>query len=177
LRARPAISAHPIAVDLCTGSGAIALAIATECPEVTVYAVELDETAHAWAQRNVAKLAPDIQLLKGDARTALAELNGQVEVVVSNPPYIPWEAVPRQIEALADPSMALYGLGEDGLEVPRGIVVAAARLLKSGGTFIMEHGEEQGAEVRALLDPSEFSAVITHQDLTNRDRYTTAQRR
>ncbi|GAB4083757.1 peptide chain release factor N(5)-glutamine methyltransferase [Myceligenerans cantabricum] len=166
--------ARAVVVDLCTGSGAIALAVATEVPGSRVHAVELDAGAHAWAARNIAAApvraaAPGggyadpvdaagraealVHLVKGDARTALRELDGAVDVVVSNPPYVPPDAVPRDPEvAEHDPAVALYGLGADGLEVPRGIAAAAARLLRPGGLFVMEHAEVQASEARAMVD-------------------------
>jgi release factor glutamine methyltransferase len=168
----------PIAVDLCTGSGAIALALATECPKANVYAVELTESAHNWAARNIAKIAPQITLIRGDARTALTELNGQVDLVISNPPYIPPTEIPADPEvAEHDPASALYGDGVDGLEIPRGIAAAAARLLKPGGLFVMEHGDNQGAAVIELVRQQPFTAIAINPDLTKRDRFVTAIRK
>src|SRR5690606_16899961 len=122
-----------VVVDLCTGSGAIALAVAAEVPAARVHAVELDTAALGWARRNL-EASPDrdrVGVLRGDARTALVELDGTVDVVVANPPYIPPDAEPVDPEVRDhDPAVALYGLGPDGLEVPRGIVRAAARLLR-----------------------------------------------
>ena len=177
-------SSAPIVVDLCTGSGAIALALATEVPAASVYAVELDADAHAWAQRNIAEVAgpergtPLVDLRRGDARLALGELDGRCDVVVSNPPYVPSGAVPRDEEvALHDPSIALFGLGADGLEVPRGIVAAAARLLRAGGTFVMEHAEVQDADVRAIVAATgAFTEISTRADLTGRPRMVVARR-
>ncbi|MCC2310110.1 peptide chain release factor N(5)-glutamine methyltransferase [Cellulomonas chengniuliangii] len=165
-------------VDLCTGSAAIALAVAHEAPGAEVHAVELDAAAHAWAARNVAAVAPGVRLLRGDARTALRELDGTVDVVVSNPPYVPPGAVPVDPEvAEHDPAVALYGLGADGLEVPRGIAAAAARLLRPGGLFVMEHAEVQDAAARALVVATgAFAEVRTETDLTGRARMVLARR-
>lgn len=172
-----------IAVDLCTGSGAIALAIATECPNTQVYAVELNDVAHQWAARNIEHHAtsiakPKVKLIKGDARSALPELHGQASVVVSNPPYLAPDEIPPDVEVHAhDPAMALYGQGADGLEIPRGIVAAAARLLRPGGLFVMEHGDAQAAAVIAILNATGcFTDATAHQDLTTRDRFVTAVR-
>jgi release factor glutamine methyltransferase len=111
-----------------------------------------------------------------DLADALHRLDGEVDVVVSNPPYIPAEAVPRDPEVrLFDPAHALYG-GRDGLDVVRALSATAMRLLRPGGTLVIEHGELQGAEVRALLSADGWRATATHRDLTTRDRATTALR-
>jgi len=166
-----------IAVDLCTGTGAIALAIATECPNVAVYAVELDATAQQWAARNIHDIAPQVQLIKGDAQTALPELNNQVDLVISNPPYLAPHQIPTDPEVHAhDPHLALYGGGPDGLEIPQGIVRAAVRLLKPGGMFVMEHGDNQAAAVATLVANGGFERVVSQLDLTGRDRFITAFR-
>lgn len=168
-----------LVVDLCTGSGALALAVAHEVPAASVHAVELDADAHAWAARNVAAaVGVTVHLVRGDARTALRELDGTVDVVVANPPYIPPDAVPVDAEVRDhDPGVALYGLGPDGLEVPRGVVGAAARLLRPGGTLVMEHAEVQAEAVRALVAATgAFAHVRTAPDLVGRDRMVVAVR-
>ncbi|PFG37678.1 release factor glutamine methyltransferase [Flavimobilis soli] len=175
---------RPVVVDLCTGSGAIALAVATEVPEARVHAVELDAEAYAWAERNVRAVtggsgrAALVNLVRADARTALHELDGTCDVVVSNPPYVPPGAVPVDPEvADHDPQVALYGLGPDGLEVPRGIAAAAARLLRAGGLFVMEHAEVQAEAARALLEATGcFADVATRADLTGRPRMVVGRR-
>ncbi|WP_407317060.1 peptide chain release factor N(5)-glutamine methyltransferase [Isoptericola halotolerans] len=167
-----------VVVDLCTGSGAIALAVATEVAGTSVHAVELDAAAHGWAARNVAALSPAgadavVRLVRGDARTALGDLDGRVDVVVSNPPYVPPGAVPQDPEvADHDPPVALYGLGSDGLEVPRGVTAAARRLLRPGGVLVMEHAEVQAAAARAMVTDAGFVDVGTRADLTGRPRMT-----
>ncbi|WP_298459563.1 peptide chain release factor N(5)-glutamine methyltransferase [uncultured Cellulomonas sp.] len=165
-----------LVVDLCTGSGAIALAVATEVPGARVHAVELDAAAHGWAARNLD--GHRVTLHRGDARTALTALDGTVDVVVSNPPYVPPGAVPVDPEvARHDPAVALYGLGPDGLEVPRGIVGAAARLLRPGGLLVMEHAEVQAAGARAIVDATgAFGPARTEDDLTGRPRMVVARR-
>jgi len=168
---------EPIGVDLGTGSGAIALALATEVPHARVYACENSTDAFPWTSRNFAEVAaPNARLVFADLAEAFPELDGTVSVVVSNPPYIPADAIPRDPEVrLFDPAHALYG-GPDGLDVVRLVSQTALRLLRAGGVLIIEHGELQGAEIRALLDADGWRAIATHRDLTTRDRTTTALR-
>lgn len=171
-------NAQLVAVDLCTGSGAIALALATEVPAAQVHGVELSHEAFEYTLLNNERYQDVVHLVRGDARTALQDLNGSVDVVVSNPPYVPPGAIPKDREvAEHDPELALYGLGSDGLEVPRGITQAAARLLKAGGLFVMEHAEVQDAAARSMLEHTQyFERVGTRLDLTNRPRMVVAYR-
>ena len=182
-----------LAVDLCTGSGAIALALATEVPHSVVHAVELEEAAYDWAVRNlvrqegaVAAVGSRVLLHRGDATRAhleaLAPIVGRVDVVVTNPPYIPDDAVPRDPEVRDyDPPRALFG-GADGLDVVRGIAESAAALLRPGGLLVVEHGDEQGERGGELGVPfvlREHGAwvdVADHPDLAGRDRVTVARR-
>lgn len=177
-RAVVAESGRALVVDLCTGSGAIALAVAQEVAGATVHAVELDAEAYGWAARNVEAVADRVVLLRADARTALTSLDGLVDVVVSNPPYVPPGAVPVDPEvAEHDPAVALYGLGPDGLEVPRGIIAAAARLLRPGGLLVMEHAEVQAVAAReAVRRTGAFEQIATAEDLTGRARMVVARR-
>jgi release factor glutamine methyltransferase len=165
------------AVDLGTGSGAIALSIAHERPDAEVVAVERSPEAFAWAQRNREHVgAVNARIVAGDLADALPEADGTIDVVASNPPYVPDGMVPRDPEVQRfDPPAALYG-GEDGLDPMRAVVATARRLLKPGGLLAVEHGELQGAEVRALLD-DDWRDAATHPDLTGRDRVTTARLR
>ena len=167
----------PLAVDLGTGSGAIAFSLATEVPHSRVYAVEVSEDAFEWATRNRELTgAANATLVLGELVDALHELDGGVDVVISNPPYIPTEAVPRDLEVqLHDPNVALYG-GDDGLDVVRQVSTTALRLLHPGGTLVLEHGELQGAEIAELLRADGWGAVATHRDLLGRDRATVALR-
>jgi release factor glutamine methyltransferase len=169
---------RPVVVDLATGSGALALAVAAEVPAAQVTGVERSAAAFAWAQRNLHRLGlPNARLVQGDLAHALPEADGTVDVVVSNPPYIPDGMVPRDPEVrLHDPSDALFG-GPDGLDPMRAVLTTAGRLLRSGGTLVVEHGEHQGQQVRDLFDPASWTAPITHPDLTGRDRATVARRR
>lgn len=166
-------SPAPIAIDLGTGSGAIALAMATEVPHARVFAVERSPEAHAWAARNTAGVE-NLALVRGDLATAFQELCGAASVVISNPPYVPDEAIPRDPEVrLHDPAQALYG-GPDGLDVVRVISRRALELLHPGGLLVLEHGEQQGAPIRSLLQADGWRSTATHEDLTRRDRATTA---
>ena len=165
----------PIGVDLGTGSGAIALAMATEVPHARVFAAELSPEAHTWASRNTAGVE-NLTLVLSDLAEAFPELDGTASVVISNPPYVPDAAIPRDPEVrLFDPAMALYG-GEDGLDIVRVLSTRALRLLRPGGLLVIEHGELQGASIRELLTQDGWRAAATHRDLTLRDRTTTALR-
>ncbi|MCU1480147.1 MAG: protein-(glutamine-N5) methyltransferase, release factor-specific [Subtercola sp.] len=170
-------SPSPLAVDLGTGSGAIALSLATEVPHASVVAVENSTAAFIWAKQNFRTVdARNARLVFIDLAVALPELDGLVSVVVSNPPYIPSGAIPRDPEVrLFDPEHALYG-GEDGLDVVRDVSRTAQRLTRPGGTLVIEHGELQGASIRTLLSAGGWHAAATHRDLTGRDRATTALR-
>lgn len=165
-------------VDLGTGSGAIALAVAVERPGAEVVGVERSAEALAWALTNLDRVAaPNVRMAAGDLADALPDWDGTVDVVVSNPPYVPDGMVPRDPEVQRfDPALALYG-GPDGLDPMRAVVATAARLLHRGGTLAVEHGELQGAEVRALLEGDPWRDPATHPDLTGRDRVTTARAR
>ncbi|MGY1551087.1 peptide chain release factor N(5)-glutamine methyltransferase [Microbacterium sp. A588] len=166
---------EPIGVDLCTGSGAIALAMATEVAHSRIFAVELSPDAHAWAARNTAG-ADNLTLVQGDLADTLPELDGTAAVVISNPPYVPDDAIPRDPEVrLFDPALALYG-GPDGLDIVRVLSTRALRLLRPGGLLVIEHGELQGEQIRDLLAADSWRAPTTHRDLTQRDRATTALR-
>jgi release factor-specific protein-(glutamine-N5) methyltransferase len=166
---------EPIGVDLGTGSGAIALALAVEVPNARIWAVENSPEAFPWTTRNFEQVgAANATLVFGDLVDALPELDGTVAVVISNPPYIPADAVPRDPEVrLFDPAHALYG-GADGLDAVRHVSRTALRLLRPGGVLVIEHGELQGAEIRALLAADGWRAPATHRDYTTRDRATTA---
>jgi len=170
-------SPAPIAVDLGTGSGAIALAMATEVPHARVHAAENSVEAFIWAKQNVARIgAVNVTLAFVDLADAFPELDGTVSVVASNPPYVPDDAIPRDPEVrLYDPPAALYG-GPDGLDAVRQLSRVGLRLAHPGGTIVIEHGEWQGAAIRGLLTADGWRAAATHPDLTSRDRATTAVR-
>ncbi len=166
---------EPVGIDLGTGSGAIALAMATEVPHARVFAAELSPDAYAWARRNTEGVE-NLTLVNEDLAHAFRELDGTASVVISNPPYVPDAAVPRDPEVrLFDPSLALYG-GEDGLDVVRVLSARALELLRPGGLIVLEHGELQGEAIRTILTQDGWRAAATHRDLTLRDRATTAHR-
>jgi release factor glutamine methyltransferase len=168
---------RPLGVDLGTGSGAIALAMATEVPHARVFGVEVSPHAYVWTRQNFREHGgDDARAVFVDLADALPELDGTVDVVASNPPYIPIGAIPRDPEVrLHDPELALYG-GADGLDVMREVSATALRLLRPGGFLVVEHGDEQAASVGALLTAAGWSAVAHHRDLTGRDRATSALR-
>ena len=170
-------SPNPVGVDLGTGSGAIALAMATEVPHATVVGVEVSPRAFVWTKQNFREVAaPNARAVFIDLALALPELDGTVDVVISNPPYIPLGMVPRDPEVrLHDPEIALYG-GEDGMDVLRHVSATARRLLRRGGTLVLEHGEQQAAQVAALLESDGWTAIASHRDALGRDRATTALR-
>ncbi len=187
-----------MAVELCAGSAAMAISIATEVPGVTMFAVEVDPAALEWTRRNVDIHQPAlvdnnsvVEVVAADARTCaapggvLADLKGRVSVVAVNPPYIPEDAQPREPEVRDhEPRIALFG-GDDGLDVIRGVVMSAAHLLREGGLVVIEHADTQGeagrsGSVPALLRDGETTGlwveVTDHLDLTRRPRFTTARR-
>ena len=166
---------QPIAIDLGTGSGAIALAMATEVPHAKIFAVEKSDLAMPFTRKNFENYAAEnAQVIHGDLTDAFTELDGLVAVVASNPPYIPLQAIPRDIEVRDfDPQLALYG-GEDGMAVMHGVSATAMRLLHPGGFLVVEHADSQGAQVSQLLLADGWRQVRSHKDLTGRDRAVTA---
>jgi release factor glutamine methyltransferase len=165
-------------VDLCAGSGAIALAIKDEVPAAEVHAVELSDLAHAWAIRNRDDLGLDVDLRLGDATLAFPELEAGVDVVVSNPPYIPVGSVPNDPEVRDhDPEVALCGGSPDGLRIPLEVAARAAVLLRPAGFFVMEHADVQGNSLPAALRATgSWQDILDHADLNGRPRAVTAVR-
>ncbi len=166
---------EPTVVDLATGSGAIALAIADEVPGASVHAVELEPDAHAWAQRNLAGSGVDLRL--GDLVTAFDELIGEVDVVTCNPPYIPleaWESVAPEARD-HDPHPALFS-GSDGLDAIRLVEQRASALLRPGGVVGVEHADVQGESAPAVFAAAgRWSEIRDHDDLAGRPRFVTAR--
>jgi release factor glutamine methyltransferase len=167
----------PVVVDLCTGSGAIARSVVDEAPGARVHAIELEERAHRWAARNLAGTAVDLR--QGDMAEAFHDLDGTVDVVVCNPPYIPqeaWESVAPEARD-HDPHAALFSTGADGLGAIRVLERVAARLLRPGGQLGCEHADLQGETApRVFVESSRWADVRDHRDLAGRPRYLTARR-
>ena len=160
-------------IDLGSGSGALALAIATEAPRARVIAVEKSAEAIQWLKKNVAKISENVRVVAGDVADVLPGV--KCDIVIANPPYIPdQQTLPRDV-AEHEPHVALFG-GVTGLELPKLFIDAAARLLKRGGVLAIEHTEEQGKAIDALLS-REFIDIALHQDLTGRPRWTSAVRK
>ncbi|EHR52314.1 protein-(glutamine-N5) methyltransferase, release factor-specific [Saccharomonospora marina XMU15] len=173
---------YPVVVDLCTGSGALALAVAHARADAVVYAVDNDPNALAWARHNAEarRSAGDtpIRLYSGDISdpTVFAELDGLVDLVLCNPPYVPeGTPVPPEV-ADYDPPQAVFA-AEGGLAVIRHAVSAAARLLRPGGGVAIEHDDTHGKAVPPLLRArSVLTDVVDHADLAGRPRFVTAVR-
>ena len=160
-------------VDLGSGSGALALAIATEAPQTHVIAVEKSPEAIHWLKENVSFIDEKVRILESDVATALEGV--KCDVVIANPPYVPdSQELPRDV-ADHEPAVALFG-GADGMKSPRLFISAAGRLLKSGGFLAIEHHEEQGGAIADVLSV-DFTDILLHKDLTGRPRFTTAVRR
>lgn len=163
-------------VDVGTGSGAIALAIADERPDATVIATESSPEAMAWAVRNRTALNKDVHLVAGDLLSGLdKDLRRHIDVVVSNPPYVAtWEEnlLPRDVVE-HEPHEALFA-GEDGLSVIRRLATDSLEWLRPGGGVVVEIGERQGSAVMALLHDLGYQEVAIEKDLVGRDRIATA---
>lgn len=172
---------RPLVVDLCCGTGAIAVALATEVPTAVIHAIDASREAVDLARVNAdLSEAGNVTAGLGDVTDPrlLANFDGGVDVLIANPPYIPSGAIPVDVEVRDyDPPAALFGGGEDGLDVPRAVVIAAARLLRPGGLFVMEHADVQGDQTRALAAATgAFESIETRADLTGRDRMLVARR-
>jgi release factor glutamine methyltransferase len=159
-------------VDLGSGSGALALAISTENEKTRVIAVEKDQAAIEWLKKNVSRINEQVRIVESDVVDALEGV--KCDVVIANPPYVPdSQVLPRDV-AEHEPAVALFG-GPTGLDIPGRFIDTATRLLKPGGFFAIEHTEDQGDAIAALLAKNFFN-IITHRDLNKRPRYTTAIR-
>jgi release factor glutamine methyltransferase len=168
-------TSSPLVVDLCSGSGALALAVANEIPGARVVAVERSTAALAWLRRNCA--GTEVSVIEADVSDprALVELHGRAAVVVCNPPYVP-SPTAVSAEVAHDPAEAVFA-GPDGLALLPAVLETAAALLGSGGTFAVEHDDSQGRSVPALLRADgRWHEIADQRDLSGRDRYSTAVR-
>jgi len=179
--------AEPVAVDLGTGSGAIALSIAQEVPRASVHAVEGDPLARAWAERNITRYVDSYtagrvllhagDFVSGDPATGLKELvglAGRVDLVLSNPPYIPLGSIVPPEVGEYDPPAALWS-GADGLAAVRAVERVARWLLRPGGLVAVEHGAPQGTAVFWVFsEEAGWRDTTNHKDLAGRDRFVTA---
>lgn len=166
---------RPTIVDLCAGSGALALAVADEVPGARVLAVERSSAALPWLARNAD--GSGVVVVPADVRepALLPDLRGRVDAVVSNPPYVP-DSTRVAPEVEADPAEAVFA-GPDGLDLMPAVIARAAELLRPGGIFAVEHDETHGRQLAALLTAGEWAEVTDHEDLAGRPRYMTAVRR
>ena len=172
---------HPRVVDLCAGSGAIGLSVVSEVPGSQVWAVELSPNTAEWTNKNLAEtakrypsIASNYQLEIADATSlaTLAQLDGTIDIVITNPPYVPESDVPEQPEVRDwDPELALYGGSMDGTLIPERIIERAYRLLKPGGALVMEHDVTQGDRLVAYAKADGFTTASTGRDWAGRDRY------
>ncbi len=173
-------------VDLCAGSGAIGLAFATEMPGSEVWAVEKSEQTAQWTRRNLnetARTYPSIasnyhlEIADATLNPTLNQLDGTIDIVLTNPPYVPLADVPQQPEVRDyDPQMALYGGSADGTLIPELIIDRAAGLLRQGGLLVMEHDITQGDRLAAYADAHGFTGACIRNDYTNRPRYLVAEK-
>lgn len=167
------LSAPVSVIDLGAGSGALALAIATEAPDTRVIAVEKSPAAIFWLKKNVSVIAENLRVVEGDVADVLPGV--KCDVVIANPPYIPAaQVLPRDVAGF-EPHVALYG-GPTGMELPRIFIGAAARLLKSTGVLVIEHSQDQGVAIAREL-AVDFVDIALHDDLVGRPRWTSAVRR
>lgn len=168
--------ANPVVVDLATGAGTIALAVAAAVPDARVWGVEAYADAFAWALRNRDRLGLPVRLVQASARDGLREFDGQVDIVVSNPPYVASSELPHVDPEVRDrdPHSAMLA-GDDGLDGVREVEEAAWRLLKPGGRVVVEHSDRQGRSAPRVF-AARWIDVSDFPDQLGRDRYVVARR-
>ena len=184
----------PTVVDLCAGSGAIGLSVATEVADAQVWAVEKSPEAFQYLRKNFEETAKNYENMQissryhavladatkahiSDLTPELAQICGKVDLVITNPPYVPESQVPEQVEVREyDPPLALYGGSADGLVIPEQIMRAAFALLRCGGAMVMEHDISQGDALKKYAESVGFSRARVGNDLTGRPRYTFAEK-
>jgi release factor glutamine methyltransferase len=170
------LPAQPVIVDLCTGSGALAIALAEHYPTARILGVDNSETALGYARRNAE--ATTVELVRADVTgpEALTDLTGSVDLVVANPPYVPDGANLEAEVAQHDPPQAVFG-GPDGMTVVTAVVALAGRLLRPGGLFAVEHDDStSAATVECVTGTGVFAEIAARKDLTGRPRFVTARR-
>ena len=157
--------------DLCSGTGALAIALKRAFPDAEVSAVELSPEACSLLEENARELGTALDVRCSDALDFLLSLGeGELDLVVCNPPYVtPADYSANLAELLFEPTMAFLG-GEDGLDFYRSLSAPALRALKPGGMLAYEIGEEQGCAVKEILERLGFSCVTVHRDLAGLDR-------
>ncbi|MGI9225945.1 MAG: peptide chain release factor N(5)-glutamine methyltransferase [Candidatus Nanopelagicaceae bacterium] len=159
-------------IDLGAGSGALSIALSTECDRVRAIAVEKSPEALLWLRKNVARYVEEMRVVEGDVKNALPDV--KADFVIANPPYVPDDQeLPADVKN--EPSEALFG-GATGLEIPKVFIEAATRLLKPGGVLAIEHTELQGQGISGLLEEM-FTKIELHYDLNDRPRWTSAVRK
>jgi release factor glutamine methyltransferase len=171
------LAARPVIVDVCTGSGALAVALARHRPAARIIGIDDSVTALEYARRNAEGSA--LELVHADATAAglLSELDGQVDLVVANPPYVPDGAILEPEVTQHDPHHAVFG-GPDGMALIIAVVAHAGRWLRPGGLFAVEHDDTTSAQtVELITSTGLFDDVVARQDLTGRPRFVTARRR
>lgn len=169
------LSGKPRAVDLGTGSGAIAISLSKET-NAEVFAIEISQQAAEYAQKNIQKNQAEVELIIGSIEQELPKLQS-LDLVISNPPYIPLSAIPLDPEVRDfDPELALYS-GEDGFDTIRQILEIAPVALRVGGLLVLEHADGQSDAVRELLLEAGYGGISVHPDPTGRLRAVSATRR
>ncbi|MDA3659444.1 peptide chain release factor N(5)-glutamine methyltransferase [Mycobacterium xenopi] len=170
------LGAGPVIVDLCTGSGALAVALARHWPHARVIAVDDSETAVDYARRNAAGTAAEVVLADVTAPGLFRDLDGKVDLLVANPPYIPDCASLETEVAQYDPPHAVFG-GPDGMAVIAAVVGHAGRLLRPGGLLAVEHDDAASAQtVEIVCNTRCFDDIVARRDFAGRPRFVTARR-
>jgi release factor glutamine methyltransferase len=170
------LDARPVIVDLCTGSGALAVALAQHRPAARVIGIDDSDVALEYARRNAEGTA--IELVRADvtAPGLLPELDGRVDLIVANPPYVPDSVILEPEVAQHDPPHAVFG-GPDGMAVIDAVVCLAGRWLCAGGLFAVEHDDTRSSQtVESVESTGLFEDIRARQDLAGRPRFVTARR-
>ncbi|MCV7088588.1 peptide chain release factor N(5)-glutamine methyltransferase [Mycobacterium interjectum] len=170
------LNARPVIVDVCTGSGALAAALARHRPAARVIGIDDSDAALAYARHNTEGTA--VELVRADVTTPglRADLDGLVDLVVSNPPYVPDGSAVEAEVAQHDPPHAVFG-GADGMAVIAAVLRLAGRWLRPGGLFAVEHDDTTSARTVELIDSTGlFADIEARDDLAGRPRFVTARR-